>query len=69
MHQKVRPLQAVEFVGHLAKSEPVFKAEEDAYHIWYAKTPTGKKRNKFMEGDDDDGSGKKEKKKGGKKKK
>ena len=68
VQQKIRPLQAVEFVGHLAKCEPVYKAEEDAYHIWYAKTPTGKKRNKFMEGDDEDGSGKKEKKKGKKKK-
>jgi hypothetical protein len=32
----------------------------------YAKTPTGKKRNKFMEGDEEEG--KKEKKKSGKKK-
>ena len=33
----------------------------------YSKTPTGKKRNKFMEGDEEEG--KKEKKKSGKKKK
>ena len=33
----------------------------------YSKTPTGKKRNKFLEGDEEEG--KKEKKKTGKKKK
>ena len=33
----------------------------------YSKTPTGKKRNKFLDGDDEEG--KKEKKKSGKKKK
>ena len=37
-------------------------------HVWYSKTPTGKKRSKFMGGDDEDDSGKKEKKKGKKKK-
>ena len=68
VQQKMRPLQAVEFVPHLAKCEPVYKAEEDAYHIWYSKTPTGKKRSKFMGGDDEDEGGKKEKKKGKKKK-
>ena len=68
VQQKMRPLQAVEFVPHMAKCEPVYKSEEDAYHIWYSKTPTGKKRSKFMGGDDEDEGGKKEKKKGKKKK-
>ena len=62
IQQKIRHLQAVEFVGHLAKCEPVHKHEDEAFMQWYLKTPTGKKRNKFLDGEDED-TGKKEKKK------
>lgn len=67
LQQKVRPLQPVEFIGPLAKCEPIYREEEEAYIAWYSKTPTGKKRYKFLEGDEEEG--KKEKKSAKKKKK
>ena len=35
--QKTKPLQAVEFITHLAKCEPVHKHEEEAFVQWYLK--------------------------------
>ncbi|XP_006873767.1 PREDICTED: putative IQ and AAA domain-containing protein 1-like [Chrysochloris asiatica] len=42
-----RPLVASEFLGHLAKLDPVYKEEEESLKDWYFKTPLGKKRMKF----------------------
>uniref|UniRef100_G3TMG1 IQ motif containing with AAA domain 1 like n=1 Tax=Loxodonta africana TaxID=9785 RepID=G3TMG1_LOXAF len=42
-----RPLVASEFLGHLAKLEPVYKEEEESLKDWYFKTPLGKKRMKL----------------------
>ncbi|XP_037691727.1 IQ and AAA domain-containing protein 1-like [Choloepus didactylus] len=42
-----RPLVASEFLGHLAKLEPVYKEEEESLKEWYFKTPLGKKRMKL----------------------
>ena len=67
LQQKMRPLQPIEFIGFLAKCEPIYKEEEEAYIAWYSKTPTGKKREKVLGGDDEEG--KKEKKASKKKKK
>ncbi len=61
MQQTVKALKPVEFITTLAKSEPIYREEEEAYGMWYSKTPMGKKRAKYQEGDEDDG--KKEKKK------
>jgi len=64
-----KPLVGSEFVGPLAKIEPIYKEEEEAFKIWYAKTPLGKKRAKAAkEGEEDSGGkGGKGKDKGGKK--
>uniref|UniRef100_A0A8D2B073 IQ motif containing with AAA domain 1 like n=1 Tax=Sciurus vulgaris TaxID=55149 RepID=A0A8D2B073_SCIVU len=43
-----RPLVASEFLGHLAKLDPVYKEEEESLKDWYFKTPLGKKSLKFM---------------------
>lgn len=51
----------------MAKNEPVYREEEEAYDIWYSKTPMGKKRAKYVEGDEDEV--KKEKRKPSKRKK
>ena len=67
LQQVSKPLQPVEFIGALAKNEPVYREEEEAYSVWYSKTAMGKKRAKYIEGDDEDT--KKEKKKSGAKKK
>ena len=61
------PTCPVEFIGYLAKCEPIYKEEQEAYLAWYSKTPTGKKREKVLGGDDEEG--KKEKKASKKKKK
>uniref|UniRef100_M3YBN5 IQ and AAA domain-containing protein 1-like n=1 Tax=Mustela putorius furo TaxID=9669 RepID=M3YBN5_MUSPF len=59
-----RPLVASEFLGHLAKLEPVYREEEESLKDWYFKTPLGKRRVKLLK-DQDAGEAKlaKEKKK------
>ncbi|XP_051007538.1 IQ and AAA domain-containing protein 1-like [Acomys russatus] len=42
-----RPLAASEFVGHLARLDPVYREEEESLKEWYFKTPLGKKNMKF----------------------
>ncbi|KAM6216178.1 IQ and AAA domain-containing protein 1-like [Rhynchocyon petersi] len=42
-----RPLVAFEFLGYLAKLEPIYKEEEESLKDWYFKTPLGKKRIKL----------------------
>uniref|UniRef100_A0A8C5KFY0 IQ motif containing with AAA domain 1 like n=1 Tax=Jaculus jaculus TaxID=51337 RepID=A0A8C5KFY0_JACJA len=42
-----KPLVAAEFLGHLAKLEPVYREEEESLKDWYFKTPLGKKNMKF----------------------
>ena len=66
IQQSTKPLKPIEFIGALAKNEPIYLEEEKAYHTWYSKTPMGKKRAKYQEGDEEET--KKEKKKGKKKK-
>lgn len=66
LQQKTKPLQPTEFIGPLAKNEPVYREEEEAYITWYSKTAMGKKRSKYVEGDEEET--KKEKKKSGSKK-
>ncbi|XP_029930624.1 dynein regulatory complex protein 11 isoform X2 [Myripristis murdjan] len=39
-----KPLSASEFVGPLARLDPVFREEEDAFKVWYSKTPLGKRK-------------------------
>ncbi|XP_030789142.1 IQ and AAA domain-containing protein 1-like [Rhinopithecus roxellana] len=38
-----RPLVACEFLGQLAKLDPVYREEEESLKDWYFKTPLGKK--------------------------
>ncbi|KAK1173858.1 dynein regulatory complex protein 11 isoform X1 [Acipenser oxyrinchus oxyrinchus] len=65
-----KPLTGAEYVVHLAKIDPVFKEEEEAFKSWYAKTPLGKKRAMAALGKDEEEVEKgKEKGKGGKKEK
>ncbi|XP_028630587.1 IQ and AAA domain-containing protein 1-like isoform X2 [Grammomys surdaster] len=42
-----KPLVASEFVGHLARLNPVFREEEETLKEWFFKTPLGKKNMKF----------------------
>ncbi|XP_075406898.1 IQ and AAA domain-containing protein 1-like [Tenrec ecaudatus] len=42
-----KPLMASEFLGYLAKLEPVYREEEESLKDWYFQTPLGKKRMKF----------------------
>ena len=67
LQQGIRPLAPLEFAGVLARYEPVYREEEATYDSWYVKTPMGKRRSKYVEGDGEEG--KKEKKKPAKKKK
>ncbi|KAJ1187789.1 hypothetical protein NDU88_004559 [Pleurodeles waltl] len=70
-HLVKKPLTASEFIPFLARLEPVFKEEEEAFKAWYAKTPLGKKRAKALkerEEGTDQGKGKKKGKDSGGKK-
>ncbi len=70
MQQNMKALCPHEFVAGLAASESVYR-EEETYASCYSKTPMGKRRSKYVDGDEEET--KKEKKKsasgGGKKKK
>ncbi|XP_041103382.1 dynein regulatory complex protein 11 isoform X2 [Polyodon spathula] len=63
-----KPMTGAEYVVHLAKMDPVFKEEEEAFKSWYAKTPLGKKRAMAALGKDEE-EVEKGKEKGGIKKK
>ncbi|KAL8567498.1 hypothetical protein ACOMHN_010089 [Nucella lapillus] len=57
-----RPLHSIEFVAPLARMDPIYKEEEEAFKNWYAKTPLGKKRAKASQADEEELSGGKDKK-------
>ncbi|XP_036425688.1 dynein regulatory complex protein 11 [Colossoma macropomum] len=42
--QAKRPLTALEFIPPLARQDPIYKEEEEAFKAWYSRTPLGKKR-------------------------
>uniref|UniRef100_H2YYK9 ATPase AAA-type core domain-containing protein n=1 Tax=Ciona savignyi TaxID=51511 RepID=H2YYK9_CIOSA len=55
-----KPLTAVEFISPLARIDPIYKEEEEAFKSWFGKTPLGKKRAKLAKGgDDEEGGGEK----------
>uniref|UniRef100_A0A8D1KMR5 IQ and AAA domain-containing protein 1-like n=1 Tax=Sus scrofa TaxID=9823 RepID=A0A8D1KMR5_PIG len=47
-----RPLVASEFLGHLAKLDPVYREEEESLKDWYFKTPLGQKKMKLSQDQD-----------------
>jgi IQ and AAA domain-containing protein len=42
--QQMKPLQAIEFIPGLARNDPIYKEEEEAFKKWLSKTPMGRKR-------------------------
>ncbi|XP_060724553.1 dynein regulatory complex protein 11 isoform X1 [Tachysurus vachellii] len=42
--QTKKALTALEFIPPLARHDPIYKEEEEAFKIWYSRTPMGKKR-------------------------
>jgi SpoVK/Ycf46/Vps4 family AAA+-type ATPase len=63
-----KPLVASEFLAPLSKMEPIYAEQEEAFKVWFDKTPLGKKRKKAAQGDDADAGAKGKKGKKGKKK-
>nr|XP_020728836.1 IQ and AAA domain-containing protein 1-like [Odocoileus virginianus texanus] len=47
-----RPLLTSEFLGPLAKLDPVYREEEESLKDWYFKTPLGKKKMKLLKDQD-----------------
>ncbi|XP_048056438.1 dynein regulatory complex protein 11 isoform X2 [Megalobrama amblycephala] len=64
--QTKRPLTAVEFIPPLARQDPVYKEEEEAFKAWYSRTPLGKKRARAARASEEAADLKKGKTKGGK---
>ena len=56
--QQVKPLQAFEFIHGLARNDPIYAEEEEAFKKWWSKTPLGIKRAKAAAEDDEEGGGK-----------
>ncbi|XP_058257869.1 dynein regulatory complex protein 11 isoform X2 [Hemibagrus wyckioides] len=42
--QTKKPLTALEFIPPLARQDPIYKEEEEAYKSWYSRTPIGRRR-------------------------
>ncbi|MCJ8729858.1 hypothetical protein PDJAM_G00111240 [Pangasius djambal] len=42
--QTKKPLAALEFIPPLARQDPIYKEEEEAFKSWYSRTPMGKRR-------------------------
>ncbi|KAG7467435.1 hypothetical protein MATL_G00153700 [Megalops atlanticus] len=64
--QRRRPLSALEFIPTLARQDPVYKEEEEAFKAWYSKTPMGKKRARAAKTSEEEGELGKGREKGGK---
>lgn len=63
--QTTRPLTAEEFIPPLARQDPVYKEEEEAFKMWYGKTPLGKKRARAAKAIEEEGESGKDKDKRG----
>lgn len=57
--QQIKPLQAAEFIAGLARNDPIYIPEEEAFKKWWSKTPLGVKRARAAAEDEDGGKGKK----------
>ena len=55
--QQSKPLQAFEFIPGLARNDPIYLDEEEAFKKWWSKTPLGSKRAKAAAEDEDGGKG------------
>ncbi|KAM3857053.1 dynein regulatory complex protein 11 [Diretmus argenteus] len=53
-----KPLAASEFIPPLARLDPVFKEEEEAFKMWYSKTPLGKRRARAAKTTEEDSGNK-----------
>lgn len=56
--QQTKPLQAVEFVPGLARNDPIYVEEEEAFKKWWSKTPLGIKRARAAAEEEDGGKNK-----------
>jgi hypothetical protein len=63
--QQTKPLQAAEFIPGLARNDPIYVEEEEAFKKWWSKTPLGVKRARAAAEEEDGGKGKKGGGKGG----
>ena len=61
--QQQKPLQAFEFIPGLARNDPIYKDEEEAFKKWWSKTPLGAKRAKATAEEEEAAAGGKDKNK------
>uniref|UniRef100_A0A3B4DM20 ATPase AAA-type core domain-containing protein n=1 Tax=Pygocentrus nattereri TaxID=42514 RepID=A0A3B4DM20_PYGNA len=64
--QAKRPLTALEFIPPLARQDPIYREEEEAFKAWYSRTPLGKRRARAAKEFEDTAKQGKGKKKPGK---
>lgn len=55
--QQAKPLQAFEFIPGLARNDPIYLDEEEAFKKWWSKTPLGAKRAKAAAEEEEGGGG------------
>lgn len=57
--QQTKPLKAIEFVPGLARNDPIYVEEEEAFKKWWSRTPLGVKRARAAAEEEEGGKGKK----------
>ncbi|XP_060864173.1 dynein regulatory complex protein 11 isoform X2 [Metopolophium dirhodum] len=45
----IRPLMHVEILNALARHDPVYKEEDEAFNQWYSRTPLGRRKQKALD--------------------
>ncbi|XP_044043451.1 dynein regulatory complex protein 11 isoform X2 [Siniperca chuatsi] len=60
---RLQPLTAAEFIQSLSRMEPVYREEEEAFKVWFRKTPLGRRKARAAKTNEEEGGG------GGRKKK
>ncbi|XP_076026838.1 dynein regulatory complex protein 11 [Genypterus blacodes] len=64
-----KPLTAAEFIAPLARLEPVYKEEEEAFKCWYSRTPLCRRKSQAAKISEEEEAGKRKNGRGEKKKK
>ncbi|XP_041822612.1 dynein regulatory complex protein 11-like [Chelmon rostratus] len=54
---RLQPLTAAEFIQPLSRMEPVYREEEEAFKVWFRKTPLGRKKARAARTSEEEGGG------------
>ncbi|XP_059183502.1 dynein regulatory complex protein 11-like, partial [Centropristis striata] len=55
---RLQPLTAAEFIQSLSRMDPVYREEEEAFKVWFRKTPLGRRKARATKTNEEEGGGK-----------